>query len=126
MNRSGDIFPGLLKKFRMNRESLLVLVDNMDLPPGQCRMKSKGSSAGHNGLKSISANLETGEYKRIYIGIGRPDLQTTVVDHVLGDIPEKEKERYTAAYEMCSKALMDLAEFSLGTVINEFNRKKTT
>lgn len=83
MNRSGDALPGVLARFDATADDLVVVFDQMDLPPGRVRMKPHGSHAGHNGLRSIDA-MVGGPYHRIAIGIGRPAAGTTVVDHVLG------------------------------------------
>jgi len=90
MNKSGIILPYLMKKYGVAADHLIVAVDNMDLPPGQCRLKLKGSSAGHNGLKSLIAHLGTSDFLRLYIGVGRPGEKVSVVDHVLG-VPEGEE-----------------------------------
>jgi len=112
MNRSGDVFPWLMKKFRVSPDSIIVLVDNMDLPPGTIRMKPKGSSAGHNGLKSIISRLGTGDFHRIYLGIGRPQHQR-VVDHVLGVPDKEEKESMQSAYQKLLPLLLRLGKINL-------------
>ena len=91
MNRSGDIMPGLLRRKKISTESLLIITDNMDLPPGKVRMKASGSSAGHNGLKSIIHNVGSGNFFRLYIGVGRPEKGTSVVDHVLGEFSGQDR-----------------------------------
>ncbi|TFH05969.1 MAG: aminoacyl-tRNA hydrolase, partial [Spirochaetales bacterium] len=90
MNRSGLVIPALLRKSRSKVSDLVVIVDNMDLPAGTVRMKRKGASRSHNGLGSLMDVLQTGEFLRIYIGIGRPGRTVSVVDHVLGVISDAE------------------------------------
>ena len=72
MNRSGLILPGITKKYIGSDTSLVVICDNMDLQYGECRVKTKGSNSGHNGMSSIIENYEHGDFIRIYIGISRP------------------------------------------------------
>ncbi len=91
MNRSGIVLPSVMKKYGIPVERLIVVVDNMDLPTGKLRMKDKGSSAGHNGLKSIMAELGCSDFKRLYLGIDRPAKQDGVIDHVLGSFSGDEK-----------------------------------
>lgn len=83
MNRCGDILPDLEKKFHLTPDRLLVVVDQLDLPPGTLRLKSSGGSAGHNGLKSVESMLGTTAYKRLYVGIGRP-ADGAIIPWVLG------------------------------------------
>ncbi|MGE4583803.1 MAG: aminoacyl-tRNA hydrolase [Sphaerochaeta sp.] len=81
MNASGKV----LKYFpQVAPEDIIVVCDQMDLPSGMIRIRKGGSSAGHNGLKSLMQELDSGEFVRIYIGIGRPSEGVDVVDHVLG------------------------------------------
>jgi len=85
MNRSGKILPALRRHLRFSPENLFVVVDNMDLEPGKCRLKRGGGDAGHNGLKSLIHYLGSGDFHRVYIGVGRPYPGTTVLEHVLGE-----------------------------------------
>lgn len=104
MNASGDIFP----HFRNEEISkVIVCVDNMDLDAGKARFKYQGSSAGHNGLKSIIAHFGNNFY-RLYIGVGRPD--TEVCDYVLGKITGSDKVKVDEAVERASNALLHFLE----------------
>jgi len=89
INRSGELLGELFTRFGATSEDLMVVFDQMDLPPGRVRMKPHGSAAGHNGLKSIDEALGHGNYHRIAVGVGRPQPGTGVVEHVLG-IPSPE------------------------------------
>ena len=84
MNLSGKVLPALLSRFGAKPEDLVVVFDQMDLPPGRVRMKTGGSHAGHNGLKSLDGVLGGGDYRRLAVGIGRPPAGESLVDHVLG------------------------------------------
>ena len=84
MNLSGRVIPHLLKRFRAGPGDILVVFDQMDLSPGRVRMKTGGSHAGHNGLRSIDAVLGGGEYCRLAVGVGRPPGAQSTIDHVLG------------------------------------------
>lgn len=104
MNASGDIFP----YFRNEEISkVIVCVDNMDLDAGKARFKYQGSSAGHNGLKSIIAHFGNNFY-RLYIGVGRPN--TEVCDYVLAKITGDDRVKVDEAVERSSKALLGFLE----------------
>lgn len=86
MNRSGLSVGTLARFYKIAPEEILVVHDELDLPPGAAKIKKGGSSAGHNGLKDISAALGTPDYWRLRLGIGHPrqlNLQQVVADYVL-------------------------------------------
>ena len=86
MNRSGQSVGALARFYKILPDEILVVHDELDLPPGAAKLKKGGSSGGHNGLKDISAVLGTQDYWRLRIGIGHPrelKLQQPVVDFVL-------------------------------------------
>lgn len=86
MNRSGQSVGALARFYKISAEEVLVVHDELDLPPGSAKIKKGGSSGGHNGLKDITAVLGTPDYWRLRIGIGHPrtsGLQQPVVDYVL-------------------------------------------
>lgn len=86
MNRSGQSVGALTRFYKITPDEVLVVHDELDLPPGAAKLKKGGSSGGHNGLKDITAALGTQDYWRLRIGIGHPrelKLQQPVVDFVL-------------------------------------------
>jgi len=121
MNRSGDILPSLMHRTGTENDALIVIVDNMDLPAGRVRMKANGSSAGHNGLKSIMANIETGQFYRLYIGVGRPEQGSTVVDHVLGEFSEENRKKVDAAIERCVAVFSRIGDMTIKQLAREIN-----
>ncbi|MDX9915520.1 MAG: aminoacyl-tRNA hydrolase [Sphaerochaeta sp.] len=118
MNKSGDV----LKHF--SPSSMVVVCDQMDLPAGTIRLKKGGSSAGHRGLASLMEHTGDGNFIRIYIGIGRPNGEEGVIDHVLGAIDDE------AIYDgigLAAKALVSLIEgASFEEVANGYNRRPGT
>ena len=95
MNESGKAVRSAKDWFNFENHQLIVLVDDMDLPLGKIRLRSKGSSGGHNGLKSIINHLGTAEFKRLKIGIGPPsddqkERKSKTVSHVLGKFSKEE------------------------------------
>lgn len=94
MNRSGQAVGALARFYKIAPEEVLVIHDELDLPPGAAKLKKGGSSGGHNGLKDITAALGTQDYWRLRIGIGHPrslGLQQQVADFVLHR-PRKEEQ----------------------------------
>ena len=96
MNNSGDAVKAIVDWYKINLNQVFIIVDDKDLPLGKIRFRKKGSSGGHNGLKSIIEQLQTKNFKRIRIGIGSPPLikgtkNFNTISHVLGNISPEEK-----------------------------------
>ena len=83
MNLSGKSVAALARFFKIEPAEILVAHDELDLLPGQVKLKQGGSHAGHNGLKDIHAQLGSGDYWRLRIGIGHPGVKAQVIDYVL-------------------------------------------
>jgi len=95
MNRSGLVLPYLENRYP--GAQILVVTDNMDLPPGKTRFKQKiGTGGGHNGLRSIVEYQGTDPWV-LYIGVGRPPDRESVIDHVLGEPSLLEREKILSA-----------------------------
>lgn len=95
MNLSGQAVAPLMRLYGLKPANVLVVADDLDLPVGKLRLRSKGSSGGHNGHKSLIQSLQTDEYPRIKIGIGSNKSNT--IDHVLGPFSREEREDAAAA-----------------------------
>ncbi len=83
MNLSGKSVAALARFFKINADEVLVAHDELDLPPGEAKLKFGGSHAGHNGLRDIHAQLGTGDYWRLRLGVGHPSVKSEVVHWVL-------------------------------------------
>ena len=101
VNLSGDALIMAKNFYKVDVSDIIILVDDMDTEPGHIRLKLKGSAGGHNGLKSIISQLGTDEFKRIRIGIGKPEFGNTP-DFVLS--APKDKVVYEAWKDGISKA----------------------
>lgn len=105
MNLSGNAVAFWIKKEKIEPENLLIVLDDLHLPFGSLRLKNKGSSAGHNGLKSIEESLKTSQYNRLRFGVGSESFdKNNQVDFVLGNWSLEEEnalpERLTKTAEM--------------------------
>lgn len=123
MNRSGEVLDQLVLKTRCSLDELLVVCDNLDLPVGSCRLKLQGSSAGHNGLASLIEHAGTSDFKRIYVGIGRPS-RGGIVEHVLGAPDGGEAKLLADAVELAAKGVLAALEEPIERVMNELNRRQ--
>ncbi len=113
MNRSGQSVGALARFYKIAPDEILVVHDELDLPPGAAKIKKGGSSGGHNGLKDITAALGTQDYWRLRIGIGHPrsmNLQQQVVDFVLHRPRKEEQELINSALEKSLDVIPMLCE----------------
>lgn len=125
MNDSGRAVRPLMDYYGIHPDEIVVIYDDMDMPPGRIRLRQKGSAGGHNGIKSIIQQIGTQEFNRIRIGIGRPPSYMTVVQHVLSPFSEEDQGEMLFAVKESVQALdhyLDGNDF-LATM-NKFNKKK--
>ena len=92
MNLSGKSVAALARFFKIAPEEILVAHDELDLLPGQAKMKQGGSHAGHNGLKDIQAQLGSADFWRLRLGVGHPGVKAEVVNYVLRKPPVEQAE----------------------------------
>ncbi len=105
MNLSGKSVSALARFFKIAPDEILVAHDELDLMPGQVKMKRGGSHAGHNGLKDIQAQLGTADFWRLRLGIGHPGVKAEVINHVLRKPPQGEREAIDDSISQALKAL---------------------
>ena len=105
MNLSGKSVAALARFFKIAPGEILVAHDELDLQPGQIKMKLGGSPAGHNGLKDIQAQLGSADFWRLRLGIGHPGVRAEVVDFVLRKPPAEQREAIDKSIEQGIAAL---------------------
>ena len=123
MNRCGQSVRALTQFYRIEPAEMLVLHDELDLPPGQMRLKFGGGLGGHNGLKDITAHLGTQDYWRLRIGIGHPGDKNEVVDYVLKPARKEERGEIDAALDRALLAWPTLARGDFGAATQKINSK---
>jgi len=128
MNNSGVSVGGLVRKFKVKFENLIVVHDDLDLPLGRIRIRMGGSSAGHKGINSIVQHVGNQEFIRVRIGIGRPNSQEIaqngedeVISHVLGDFTAEENALMKQVIPCVNEALQCLLSAGLTEVMNKYN-----
>ena len=95
----------------------------MDIAFGSQRIRKNGSSAGHNGIKSIIAELETPDFTRVRLGIGKPEAGINIADYVLSEFSEEELETISENKEKWAEIAKMLVSESVEAAMNAFNRK---
>ncbi len=123
MNNSGLSVKKAKKLFGIKPEHIIVAHDEMDIAFGSQRIRKNGSSAGHNGIKSIIAELETPDFTRVRLGIGKPMPGINIADYVLSEFSEEELEIISENKEKWAEIAKTLVLESVEAAMNTFNKK---
>ena len=129
MNLSGISVAALLDELELGVEDLIVLYDELAIPLGTIRVRERGSAAGHNGVKSISAELGTEEWTRIRIGIGKAPTETGGIvksggkDFLLSPMRKQAMKELDESLDQAVRAVEAVLTKGVSAAMNEFNRK---
>jgi PTH1 family peptidyl-tRNA hydrolase len=121
MNRSGLALSYLTNRYKTAPHNILIVTDDINLPPGSVRIRKKGGPGGHNGLKSVITALGTNEFPRLRIGVGNPDSAGGQVDHVLGTFDPATRELVSAASVRAADAITMIVNGDIENAMNKFN-----
>lgn len=119
MNLSGTAVSQVVHYFKIEKEDIIVVYDDMAIAPGNIRLRLNGSSGGHKGMQNIIDQLGTNDIKRIRIGIGEPTYDT--VDFVLSKPLKEEKELIDGAIENAANAIKEALKSGFDRAMNRFN-----
>jgi len=120
MNLSGEVVKDFVKFYKINLEDILIIYDDLDTEKGKIKIKYKGSSGGHNGLKNIENHLKTQEYKRIKIGISK-DKDQDKIDYVIGKVPNEEYELINSVNKKAENIIDDYLNMTFDNFMNKYN-----
>ncbi|WP_353777197.1 aminoacyl-tRNA hydrolase [Winogradskyella sp. 3972H.M.0a.05] len=123
MNLSGKAVKYWLTKEKIPLENLLVITDDLNLPYGTLRLKTKGSDGGHNGLKDIQDKLNTTKYNRFRFGISDSFSKGRQVDYVLGEWSSEEKEKLPERLDKSIALIKSFGTAGVNNTMNTFNGK---
>lgn len=125
MNLSGEAIRGLVDYYKIDPEAeLLVIYDDISLEPGNIRIRKKGSAGGHNGIKSIIAQLGTQNFQRIRIGVGEKPKNWDLADYVLGTFGKEDRPLVEEALGNAAEAAAMIVQGKIDEAMNRFNRTK--
>ncbi len=123
MNESGQAVRALVRRYGIDDPTRIVIVqDELDLPPTIVRVKNGGGLAGHNGLRSIVAHLGTQDFLRVRIGVGKPPGgKEQGAGHVLGRMPTKQRELYDVAVQEAADAVELIVTEGVDAAMRRYN-----
>lgn len=123
MNLSGTAVLNLVREYKLKPEQVIVIHDDLDIDPVSIRCKLGGGSAGHNGLKSITEKLQTPDYARIRVGIGRAPGRMNSADYVLAPLKKQALEDLEHGAQLAADAVEDVVAYGLTHAMNRYNVK---
>ena len=112
MNKSGEAVSEIVNFYNIPLEKILIISDDIDLPPGKVRFRDEGGHGGHNGLRSIIDSLGKGNFHRLRFGVGRPVDKDNIVGHVLGRWSEAEEKLTISAFNLAMVEILRFLETS--------------
>lgn len=129
MNESGEAVSRLVTKYKIGMSDLIIIHDDLDLPTGKIRLRQGRGSGGHKGIESIIARLGKGNFYRVRVGIGRPDIlenadidkEQVVIDYVLSGFTREERKIINGVIPEVSRAVSCLLTEGIETAMNKYN-----
>ncbi len=109
MNASGRAVKQLLNKYKLTPREMVVIYDDYDLPKGSVRIRPSGSAGTHNGMRSIIAELGTGDFPRIRVGIRDAEVNIPIINYVLSNVKKEDYELFSAACKRAGEAAVAIA-----------------
>ncbi len=122
INLSGEVIYKFINFYKIPISNLLIICDDLDTPIGKIKLKKKGSSGGHNGLKNIEFHLHTNEYNRYKIGISN-NKKIDGKDYVLGKLSNNEQKQIESVMKQGIDLLNDYFVLSFDNLMNKYNKK---
>lgn len=125
MNLSGDSVREFINYYKIDPETeLIVIYDDIDLEPGQLRIRKKGSAGGHNGIKDIIRRLGTEKFIRIRVGVGAKPKDWDLADFVLGHFSDSDRKLVDEGIRDAAEAVELILSEGVDAAMNKYNRKK--
>jgi len=125
MNNSGESIREIMDFYKLEPEKLLVVVDDIDIEFATIKLKKKGSAGSHNGLKSIIYHLQTDNFPRLKVGIGKKPPYYDLADFVLSKFSTDERKLVDQAIRNASEAVQEFVRSGIDKAMNEFNSRNT-
>ena len=124
MNLSGKSIVPFANFYKISSQNILVIQDDIDLEVGALKIRKKGGAGTHNGMKSVIEQLGTQEFPRVRVGIGMPQRKADLIHHVLGAIPEEEKQVLEKTIQKAVEAVIAIVQEDIDYAMNQYNGKE--
>ncbi|MBR3614811.1 MAG: aminoacyl-tRNA hydrolase [Clostridia bacterium] len=123
MNLSGESIIEAMNFYKTKENELIVIYDDIDIEPGNIRIRRNGSAGTHNGMKSIVEHLKTENFIRVRVGIGKPKENIDMISHVIGHISEEDKKILEEGTNIAKNAVIEIIKNGIDFSMNKYNKK---
>lgn len=123
MNLSGESVIEAMNFYKIQKENLIIIYDDVDIEPGNIRIRKNGSAGSHNGMKSVIEHIKTEDFVRIRVGIGKPKEHIDMINHVIGHILEDELNTLDEGISAAKESVVEMLKNSIDSAMNKFNKK---
>lgn len=124
MNNSGEAVRDILNFYKVKPEDLIIIYDDIDIDFSSVRIRKKGSAGSHNGMKSIIYHIETDDFPRIRIGVGKKHENQDLANFVLSRFSNEETEDINIAIKKAAEAVLSIVKDGVDNAMNKYNTKK--
>ena len=121
INISGESIEEIIKFYKIEEEQLIVIYDDIDVEPGAIRIRKSGGAGTHNGMKSVIQKINTKNFKRIRVGIGKPENKEELIEYVIEAINEEDKQKLEKGVELAKQATIEIIKNGIDKAMNKFN-----
>ena len=121
MNLSGESIKEAMAFYKIKSEDIIVIYDDIDIEPGIIKIRKKGGPGGHNGMKSVISEIDTQNFLRIRIGIGKPENKGQLIEYVIGKMPQTDKDILEKATILGKEAILEIIKNGVDIAMNKFN-----
>lgn len=121
MNASGEAVIEFVNFYKVELDKVIIIYDDIDIEPGKIRIRKNGSAGSHNGMKSIVHFLNSTDFSRIRVGIGKPKENENMIEYVIGAIPDEEKKSLEDGVNIAKDAIIELLKNGIDSAMNKFN-----
>ena len=121
MNLSGESIKEAMAFYKIKSENIIVIYDDIDIEPGIIKIRKKGEPGGHNGMKSVISEIDTQNFPRIRIGIGKPENKGQLIEYVIGKMPQTDKDILEKATILGKEAILEIIKNGVDIAMNKFN-----
>ena len=121
MNLSGESIREVMDFYNLENKDIIIIYDDMDIEKGEIKVRNTGGPGSHNGMKSVIENLPNNRFKRVRVGIGKPENKSDMINYVIGKVSDEEQEILDKGTEKAKEAVIEIVKNGVDSAMNKFN-----
>ena len=121
MNLSGKSIKQCIDFYKIESDNIIIIYDDIDIKPGEIKLRKQGGPGSHNGMKSVIEEINTKEFPRVRIGIGCPEDKTDLIEYVIGAIDEEQIPLLEDGVAKATEATIEIIKSGIDIAMNKFN-----